>query len=100
MSTTCTRSVRFELRRNTSTGWNPNFVLLAGEPGVETDTGQMKIGDGTTVWSALPYVGTGQGGGGGGTGTTGPTGPTGYTGSTGYTGYTGVTGYTGYTGYT
>ena len=70
MSTPCVRSVRFELRRNTQSGWNPNFVLLAGEPGTETDTGQMKVGNGVTPWSLLPYVGAG-------TGTTGPTGPTG-----------------------
>jgi hypothetical protein len=55
---TCVRSVRFELRRNTKAGWPSNFILLAGEPGVETDTGQMKVGNGTTVWSELPYVGT------------------------------------------
>jgi hypothetical protein len=72
--TTCTRNVRFELRRNTASGWNPNFVLLAGEPGTETDTGQMKIGDGVRTWSQLPYVGAG-GSGGGSTGPTGPTGP-------------------------
>jgi hypothetical protein len=69
----CTRNVRFELRRNTQSGWNPNFILLAGEPGTETDTGQMKVGDGVTPWSLLPYVG----GGGSGSGSTGPTGPTG-----------------------
>ena len=69
----CTRSVRFELRRNTQTGWDPNFVLLAGEPGTETDTGQMKVGDGVTTWANLPYVGSG--GSGGPTGPTGPTGP-------------------------
>jgi hypothetical protein len=72
----CVRSVRFELRRNTKNGWDPNFVLLAGEPGTETDTGQMKVGNGVTPWSLLPYVGNGQGGGGG-TGPTGPIGPTG-----------------------
>jgi len=55
----CTKSVRFELRRNTSTAWTAStMILLAGEPGVETDTGQMKIGNGTDLWSALPYVGT------------------------------------------
>jgi hypothetical protein len=59
------------LRRNTQSGWDPNFVLLSGEPGVETDTGQMKVGNGVTPWYLLPYVGTGTGGGG-----TGPTGPT------------------------
>jgi hypothetical protein len=68
----CTRNVRFELRRNTKLGWNPNFILLAGEPGTETDTGQMKVGDGVTPWNLLPYVGGGEGG-----GETGPTGPTG-----------------------
>jgi hypothetical protein len=96
MSTTCTRSVRFELRRNTKLGWPSNFILLAGEPGVETDTGQMKIGDGVRTWSQLPYVGTGVTGGGGegSTGFTGPTGPTGSTGPTGY-GSPGPTGPTG-----
>jgi hypothetical protein len=68
----CTRNVRFELRRNTKLGWNPNFILLAGEPGTETDTGQMKVGDGVHTWADLPYVGGGEGG-----GPTGPTGPTG-----------------------
>jgi hypothetical protein len=29
--------------------------LAAGEFGVETDTGQFKIGDGTTGWNSLPY---------------------------------------------
>lgn len=83
----CTRNVRFELRRNTKLGWNPNFILLAGEPGTETDTGQMKVGDGVTPWNLLPYVGGGESGG-----------PTGHTGYTGYTGYTGATGATGATG--
>jgi len=63
----CTRNVRFELRRNTKLGWPSNFVLLAGEPGTETDTGQMKVGNGVTPWSLLPYVGA--------NGPTGPTGP-------------------------
>jgi hypothetical protein len=81
----CTRSVRFELRRNTAAGWNPNFVLLAGEPGTETDTGQMKIGDGVRPWSQLPYVGNGQSGGGG-QGPTGPTGPMGPIQSIGFDG--------------
>jgi len=67
---TCVRSVRFELRRNTSTAWtNSNIILLAGEPGVEIDTGQMKIGDGVNLWSVLPYVGIPA------QGATGPTGP-------------------------
>jgi len=68
----CVRSVRFELRRNTSIAWtNSNIILLAGEPGVEIDTGQMKIGDGVNLWPALPYVGIAS------SGATGPTGPSG-----------------------
>jgi hypothetical protein len=34
-----------------------NPVLLAGEPGLESDTENLKIGDGKTVWSGLPYFG-------------------------------------------
>lgn len=36
-----------------------NPVLLAGQPCVETDTGQMKVGNGTTAYNSLPYVGSG-----------------------------------------
>lgn len=69
----CTRNARFELRRNTSSNWTTvNPKLLAGEPGVELDTGQMKVGDGIRQWNDLPYVGTGEG-----SGFTGPTGPRG-----------------------
>ena len=32
-----------------------NPVLAAGEPGLETDTGMFKIGDGIKTWTALPY---------------------------------------------
>lgn len=34
-----------------------NPVLLAGQPCVELDTGQMKVGNGTTAYNSLPYVG-------------------------------------------
>lgn len=37
----------------TNNGLGP--VLLAGEFGWETDTGRIKIGDGSTVWNNLPY---------------------------------------------
>lgn len=48
--------VRFELRRGTSGPWQQaNPVLASGEPGVETDTGNMKVGDGVTQWNSLPY---------------------------------------------
>ena len=32
-------------------------VLLAGEPAFETDTGQLKIGNGVSAYIDLPYVG-------------------------------------------
>ena len=34
-----------------------NEVLLAGELGIETDTGKYKIGNGLTQWNGLPYAG-------------------------------------------
>lgn len=33
-----------------------NTVLGAGQVGLESDTGFMKIGDGTTAWNSLAYV--------------------------------------------
>ena len=46
----------FQLRRGTAEQWaSKNPVLHAGEPGVETDTSQFKIGDGTSTWAELPY---------------------------------------------
>ena len=46
-----------QLRRGTAaqaTADNP--TLAAGEVGFETDTGKLKIGDGSTPWTALPYA--------------------------------------------
>jgi hypothetical protein len=44
---------------NTRSQWaTVNQVLLAGEPGLESDTENLKIGDGKTAWSGLPYFGT------------------------------------------
>ena len=44
------------LRRGAAIQWsNANTVLGAGEAGVETDTGRLKIGDGATAWNSLPY---------------------------------------------
>lgn len=58
----CVRLTRFELRRNLASVWtSTNPILLAGEPGVETDTGQMKVGNGTDTWNSLVYVGKGGG---------------------------------------
>jgi hypothetical protein len=43
---------------NTRSQWSAtNPVLLAGEPGLESDTENLKIGDGRTAWSGLPYFG-------------------------------------------
>lgn len=46
-----------QVRRDTMSGWatNGSVVLAAGEKGYETDTGNFKIGDGTTQWSSLAY---------------------------------------------
>jgi hypothetical protein len=82
----------FQLRRDTSANWTfYNPTLLNGEMGINTDTYQFKLGNGTSPWSALPYNGL--------YGRDGPTGPTGTVG-TGYTGATGPIGGTGQTGYT
>ncbi|HZS21995.1 MAG TPA: hypothetical protein VFA63_13555, partial [Pseudonocardiaceae bacterium] len=53
-----------QLRRGTAATWTSvNPVLSQGEPGFEDDTGKLKIGDGSTAWSSLPYVqGSGSGG--------------------------------------
>lgn len=49
-----------KLRRGTAAEWaTANPVLAEGEPGFETDTGKQKIGDGTTAWNDLPYIGGG-----------------------------------------
>lgn len=45
------------LRSGTAALWlGANPVLLAGEPGYETDTKRLRIGDGVTAFTALPYV--------------------------------------------
>lgn len=47
---------RIQLRRGTAADWTSNDPVLAqGEPGIETDTGHLKIGNGTDPWTALPY---------------------------------------------
>lgn len=47
-----------KLKRGTSVSWAArNPTLAAGEPGMEIDTGQMKVGDGSTPWNSLPYTG-------------------------------------------
>jgi hypothetical protein len=44
-------------RRDTAANWTAeNPTLLAGEIGLESDTGYWKVGDGTTAWTSLAYV--------------------------------------------
>lgn len=58
-------------RNGTAASWaQHNPVLLAGEMGVETDTGKFKFGDGTTPWNQLPYSGGGSSSSGGTSSTT------------------------------
>ena len=47
-----------KLRRGLSTAFSTNNpVLAAGEPAFATDTGVLKIGDGTTAYNSLPSIG-------------------------------------------
>lgn len=49
--------VRIQLRRDTAANWTSADPILAdGEMGLETDTGLVKIGDGTTAWTSLGYA--------------------------------------------
>jgi hypothetical protein len=50
----------FQLRGDTAANWtSANPVLAARQPGYETDTRKLKIGDGTTAWTSLPYFASG-----------------------------------------
>lgn len=45
-----------QLRRDTAANWTTaNPTLANGQPGYETDTGRIKIGNGSTAWASLPY---------------------------------------------
>ena len=49
-------ATKIQVRRDTAANWtSANPTLSDGEIGYETDTGYMKIGDGTTAWSSLSY---------------------------------------------
>lgn len=51
-------AVQIQLRRDTAANWTAADPVLAdGEVGLETDTLRLKIGDGSTAWSALNYRG-------------------------------------------
>lgn len=49
---------RMQQRRDTAANWtSANPVLASGELGVETDTLRFKIGNGSSNWASLAYVG-------------------------------------------
>jgi len=49
-------STEIRLRRGIAAQWTSvNPILGPGEAGYETDTGKLKIGDGTTNWTGLSY---------------------------------------------
>lgn len=51
-----------KLRRSTAAQWaTANPVLGSGEPGFESDTNKLKLGDGTSTWTALGYSSGGGG---------------------------------------
>jgi len=51
---------QIQIRRGTASQWtSANPTLAAGEQGYETDTGKMKIGNGSTAWNSLSYAITG-----------------------------------------
>lgn len=61
---------RIVLRQDTAENWTENDpILLSGEFGFETDTNQLKLGNGKATWTELGYF------------LPGPTGATGATGS-------------------
>lgn len=69
-------AIKFQLRRDTALNWfNSNPVLRVGEPGFDTTSYGLKLGDGVTHWNDLPYISPGP------TGPTGPQGPPGIPGT-------------------
>lgn len=46
-----------QIKRDTAANWTSNNpTLSSGQPGFETDTGLIKIGDGSTAWTSLAYL--------------------------------------------
>jgi hypothetical protein len=49
-------AIKLQIRRGDAANWtSSNPTLLEGEIGYERDTGNWKVGDGTTAWQTLPY---------------------------------------------
>lgn len=50
-----------QVRRGTASQWtSANPTLASGEWGYETDTGKVKIGNGSSAWNSLGYTGVGD----------------------------------------
>ena len=50
-------NVQMQLRTDTAAGWDSLLpTLLNGEIGFESDTRQLKVGNGSTHWGNLPYI--------------------------------------------
>tara|TARA_R110000796_G_scaffold50240_1_gene119052 strand:- start:480 stop:722 length:243 start_codon:yes stop_codon:yes gene_type:complete len=51
-------AVQIQFRNDTASAWtSANPTLSLGEFGLESDTDQFKIGDGSTAWTSLAYGG-------------------------------------------
>lgn len=56
MATHTVNNIKIQIRRDVAQNWTTeNPTLAAGEFGYETDTGKIKIGDGSTTWNSLAY---------------------------------------------
>jgi Major tropism determinant N-terminal domain len=50
-------AVQLQWRRDTAANWaSANPTLAQGEAGLETDTGKVKLGNGSTAWASLAYA--------------------------------------------
>jgi hypothetical protein len=50
--------MRIQFRRGTTALWTAaTSILASGEPGIDTTTGVVKVGDGVTLWAALSSPG-------------------------------------------
>jgi hypothetical protein len=50
------RNNLIQFRKGTASAWtSANPILASGELGFETDTGRIKIGNGSTAWTSLTY---------------------------------------------
>jgi hypothetical protein len=51
-------NITYQLKRGNSSRWiELNPILKQGEPGFEIDTGKLKVGNGISTWTELPYIG-------------------------------------------